>query len=361
MKILIFLLLAVVITGSNQVSGVTVIDLRNGKSGFEVHEINGVKILIAPEVALPLKGTTQKGRLLSNMRRVLKQTEKLMPRTYSEFNRLSYKVYLLHEPHASNRLEFIREGQEKWDRRIPRDGSMSRSIMIFRTLDFFDPPYDIFYFVHEMAHFHHIGLNENMNSVIKGFYEKAVKTNRKFGGLYAAKNHMEYYAEVSATYLMPSHMVPRKGLPKGAAALKEYSAVTHEMCKRFWGNENNNNYPYKKPPPAVAVISGQRNALFTPPETMWNTTLQLKPTKISESEKELWRIQRVIRKAEYYEVISRIGFTAEGTPEQVRKKALEFYERAHIMMIIFQRRHPNHNIDNIRRKVMGKIGITNGR
>jgi hypothetical protein len=94
---------------------------------------------------------------------------------------------------------------------------------------------------------------------------------------------------------------------------------------------------------------------------MWNTTLQLKPTKISESEKELWRIQRVIRTAEYYEVISRIGFTAEGAPEQVRKKALEFYERAHIMMIIFQRRYPNHNIDNIRRKVMGKIGITNGR
>jgi hypothetical protein len=130
------ILLLAVITGSNQVSGVTVFDLGNGKSGFEVHEINGVKILIAPEVTLPPKGTIQKHRLFSNMRRVLKQTEKLMPRTYSEFNRLSYKVYLLHEPHAANRLEFIREGQEKWDRRIPRDGSMSRSIMIFRTLDF---------------------------------------------------------------------------------------------------------------------------------------------------------------------------------------------------------------------------------
>ena len=190
MKTLIFLILAVT-TGSNQVSAVSVFDLRNGKSGFEVREINGVKIFIAPEIALPAKGKIQRNRLFSDICRVLKQTEKLMPRTYGEFNRLSYKVYLLHEPHASNRLEFIREGQEKWDRRIPRDGSMSKSIIIFRALDFFGPPYDTFYFVHEMAHFHHIGLNKHFNSVIEHFYARAVKNNHKFRGQYAAKNHME--------------------------------------------------------------------------------------------------------------------------------------------------------------------------
>lgn len=344
----ILLILAALLITSGDVSAI-LFNLREGKPGFWIVNIVDIDVHIAPEVAKKLnKSPALQKKIMADARRVFMATKKIMPDTYKKFVDKDYKVYFFHEP-TSNGLEYIRENQEKWDRRIPRNGSMSKSIMIFRTLDFFDPPYDTFYFVHEMAHFHHIALNSHRDIQIKDYYDRVVTKNKKFKDLYAGKNRMEYFAEVSATYLMPRYLNPRRGMPHGAEELKRYSLLSYKMCESLWPSKKMNFKPERKSPPRVDDIP------------MPEISFDIRPKKHEETGASLlavYKIKKLMRTGIYYEEISRHGWTTEGSAETTKRKSFEAYFKAHNRLIDFKRRFPNHNVSGIKKAVEQKIGIT---
>jgi len=342
------LILAALLITASDVSAV-LFNLREGKPGFEIVNIADIDVYIAPEVVVKLdRSPALRKKIITDAHRVFVATRKIMPDTYKKFVDKDYKVYFLHEP-TSNGLEYIREKQEKWDRRIPRDGSMSRSIMIFRTFDFFDPPYDTFYFVHEMAHFHHIALNSHRDIQVEDYYDTVVTKNKKFKDLYASKNRMEYFADVSATYLMPKYLNPRRGMPHGAEELKRYSLLSYKMCESFWPSKKMDFKPERKLPPKVDDIP------------MPEISFDIRPKKHEETNASLlavYKIERLIRTGRYYEEISRHGWTTEGSAETTKRKSFEAYFKAHNRLIDFKRSFPNHNVSSIKETVEQKIGIT---
>lgn len=346
------LVLAALLATAQSASSI-VFNIREGKAGFEVVKIIGIEVNIAPEVAVKLDSGLPSGhsrrQLLADAHRVFAAAKKIMPATYREFVNKEYKVYFLHEAGASNGLEYIRKGQETWDRRIPRDGSMSKSIMIFRTFDFFDPPFDTFYFVHEMAHFHHIDLNNYRDLIIQSYYDKVVVKNKKFKTLYASKNHMEYFADISATYLMARQLNPRHGMPKGAAALKRYSPLSHEMCEIFWRSEKTDFKPKTKLAPKVDDIPMPQIS-FEPPTKHKETRSSLAA---------LYEVERSVRTGAYYEELSRHGWTTEGSATATKRKSFEAYYKAYNKLISFERKFPNHNINKIKKLLNQKVGMIN--
>tara|TARA_Y100001938_G_scaffold131492_1_gene188662 strand:+ start:17489 stop:18538 length:1050 start_codon:yes stop_codon:yes gene_type:complete len=342
------IILSLLIALATPVSSLGIIfDLRQGKAGFEVVKIAGIEVHISPEVATKInESPLLKKKIITNAHRVFTQTKNVMPNTYSKFIEKEYKVYFLNEPHASNGLEYIRAGQEKWDRRIPRNGSMSKSIMIFRTFRFFDPPFDTFYFVHEMAHFNHIAMNEHRDIEIRNYYDLAVKKNKKFLGLYGSKNHMEYFAEISAVYLVPGPLVARRGMPKGAEALKSYSPWSYKMAERFWGSKKTNFKPEKEIPPKVDDI---------PIPEINFATRRDKHQETPESVMAIARINMLVRQGMHYEELSRHGWTLEGPATTTRKKSFEAYFKARNKLIEFESQFPNHNVNHIKVKVSQKL------
>jgi hypothetical protein len=273
------------------------------------------------------------------MSRVLRQTKEIMPKTYLEFKNRNYKIFLLNERNAGNGLEFIRVGQERWDRRIPRSGQLSKSIIIFRTLNFCSsPPFDTFYFVHEMAHFHHIVIAHHRNEEIKKSYARVVAGRGKFKGMYTSKNYLEYFAETSATYLMSGELVPRpNGFPKGARQLKAYSPEAYRMCESFWENEKTNFKPGRKLAPRVDDIL----IVSAPP------VFKASP----QSSKMRKEIEQLIEWGDHYKMVSMAG------PSIYKRESFDAYSRAHGKIIAFRRKFPDTNIENLRKKVDQSIRL----
>jgi Leucine-rich repeat (LRR) protein len=113
---------------------------------------------------------------------------------------------------------------------------MDKSIIFLKTIDYvkIGSFRALFYFTHEMAHFRHLVLSERYFQKIREAYSSARAQNKYFGA-YASKNHLEYFAEVSASFLLPrsrGHVYPR-----GARELKQYDIGAFNLCSVIWNND----------------------------------------------------------------------------------------------------------------------------
>lgn len=208
--------------------------LREGKPGYEILNIRGVEVYKAPELArITLRDKQIMINFVSNL---LISAEKHIPHTLSEFKKRGYKIMLFEENIKDNGLEFLREGQHKWDKRIDKRGKMDKSIIFIKTISYTNlgSRKALFYFIHEMAHFRHLALANEYTPRIKRTYRSAIAKNKYFG-TYSSKNHLEYFAEVSASFLLPralGHMYPR-----GAAEVRQYDIEAFNLCGEVWRDD----------------------------------------------------------------------------------------------------------------------------
>ena len=209
-------------------------NMRDGKPGYEILDIRGVKVWKAPELANLTP--ERKKNMINFIKRILFETEKYTPNTLKEFKRKEYKIMLFQERTPSNGLEFLRDNQHQWDERIDKRGTMDRSIIFIKTMDYvaIGSRRALFYFVHELAHFRHLALSRDLDSEIDAAY-KSAKAEGKYFNAYAGKNRLEYFADISASFLLPENRAPK--FPRGALELKKYDPKGYELCATLWSSE----------------------------------------------------------------------------------------------------------------------------
>ena len=199
-----------------------------------------------------------------------------------------------------------------------------------------------------MAHFNHLALNSYRNGEMRASYQSAVVRGGKFGGMYASKNYMEYFAEASATYLLPPQLVPRpSGFPKGFKQLRLYSPETYKMCESFWktkkpkikpsGNFASRVDDIPKAPKVDDIPSPPRLSL----ETRANDPKEARMLR---------EIKKLIEWGDHYDMVSK----ANGFYKQ---ESFDAYFRAHGRIIMFERRFQNAKIESLKKRVKEKIGL----
>jgi len=209
-------------------------DMRNGKPGYEILKIRGVEVWKAPE----LSDLSEKNKqsVIKFMDRVLYETDKYMPHTLKSFKEKGYKVMLFQENSPGNGLEFLRKNQHTWDDRIDKRGTMDKSIIFVKTTEYVNlgSQKALFFFMHEMAHFRHLAISRDHNPQILAAY-KSARAGGKYFGSYAGKNHLEYFADISASFLLPRNRGHK--YPRGARELRDYDPKGYKLLCTIWGGE----------------------------------------------------------------------------------------------------------------------------
>ena len=94
--------------------------------------------------------------------------------------------------------------------------------------------------VHEFGHAHHLGQWKEDHVDIyhawkrakkAGLYQQVREEDRKtHNPNYAAQNHLEYFAELTAMYFVGCNY-----FPKDRAALKKYDPEGYQLIQELWG------------------------------------------------------------------------------------------------------------------------------
>jgi len=233
MKRSLFLLLILLVALTQAHAGGLRVDLSRYKN-YKSYEVNGVTFILHKSIYGDNRKTQE---CLTYWSRSFSGIEKLCPSTTAHFKKNKYKLYLYSLPSTRGGMEFIRDKQYHWDKRLT--AYVNRGIIIPRALFYLrynQKENGMVYLLHEVAHYRHVVMiGENgrgYDKVIRTEYHKAMK-NRLYFGTYAAKNYHEYFAEISMAYLLNKHSVTV--FPSGSRQLYEKDRVGYNLCRKIWG------------------------------------------------------------------------------------------------------------------------------
>jgi hypothetical protein len=233
MKRILLLPLAVLVASAQVYAGGLKVDLSRYDS-YKSYNIKGLIIVLHKSIYNDKVKTQQCLNYWSNS---FSNIEKLCPSTATHFKKNKYRLYLYSLPSTRGGMEFIRDGQYLWDKRM--SAYVNRGIIVPRALFYIrqnQKENGAVYLLHEIAHYRHVVMiGENgrgYDKVIRTEYNKAMR-NPLYRGTYASKNHLEYFAEISMAYLLRKHTVAV--FPSGSRELYEKDRIGYDLCKKIWG------------------------------------------------------------------------------------------------------------------------------
>jgi len=183
--------------------------------------------------------------------KILSEVERIIPDTVAHFKKERCKIILFELENSTGGMEYVRDRQSGWDRRM--NPTIEHSILIPRAYTYsLSGHRGMAYLLHEMIHFHHIDiLTLNGTTAFDKDLKKAYAlacNNPKYVGVYASTNYLEYFAEISTAYLLESHRTSK--FPKGSRELYNHDRVGYNLCKSVFGEKA----AAYKPPVRVATV-----------------------------------------------------------------------------------------------------------
>ena len=172
---------------------------------------------------------------INHISEAISQVEKIIPDTFFVFKKENYKIFLYEFSNSEGGMEFVREGQHKWDKN--KNPVLDCSILIFKAYSAkeYGRSNTLPYLLHEMAHFLHIRiLKGSLDAEIIQKYQLALR-NPRYKGSYALTNYLEYFAEISMSYLLESHEVSL--FPSGSRELYLKDRDGYGLCEKIWGKD----------------------------------------------------------------------------------------------------------------------------
>ena len=224
---------------------------------YKSYNTKGV-IFVVHESLYKHKDSTQEA--LAYWGHTISRIEKICPDTVAHLKKNKYKFYLYYLPASRGGMEFIRDGQHRWDSRL--NNYVNKGIIIPRGhiySTYSQREAGLFYLLHEIAHYRHVVMMGEKGSpqdiAIRIAYHKAMR-NPLYRGTYASKNHLEYFAEASMAYLLKKHTV--SVFPSSSKQLYEKDRIGYNLCREIWG-KNAAAYKPNESPPLVAVNSSPKS------------------------------------------------------------------------------------------------------
>jgi len=169
----------------------------------------------------------------------LSRIERISPDTVSHFKKNKYKLYLYYLPSSRGGMEFIRDNQRSWDKRLNvyvNKGIIMPRAYAYTKID--QREAGLAYLLHEIAHYRHVVMlgesGSRRDMMIRVAYNKAMK-NPLYRGTYASKNHLEYFAEASIAYLLKENTI--SPFPSSSRQLYEKDRVGYNLCREMWGKD----------------------------------------------------------------------------------------------------------------------------
>ena len=272
MKRLLFLLL---MSSVSVYAGGLKVDLSRYVN-YKSYNVKGLTLVLHQSV---YKDNAKTRECLSYWGDAFLRIEKLCPKTIAHFKKNKYKIYLYSLPSSRGGMEFIREGQHRWDKRI--SAYVNRGIIIPRALLYIrhhnQRENGPVYLLHEIAHYRHVVMigesGRGYDRVIRVEYSKAMR-NPLYRGTYASKNYHEYFAEISMAYLLKKHTVTV--FPSGSRQLYERDRIGYNLCKKIWGENLAAYKPQRRRLVASSPVQSTRPLL-----TASEPTLSLSPSASS--------------------------------------------------------------------------------
>jgi hypothetical protein len=217
-------------------------DFNHPPREYAVRKLRGWDVLVekqllddAPELAKKALGKLDE--------KLGKAVEVLPEAVLPDLRRL--KIFLMYGPKAKgggrgNGLEYFRPDAAKHQSWL--DPRMARSVVIYDASNYISIGdfWELKALVHEFGHAHHLehwpedreDIYDTWDHAMKAGLYKTVRDEDKSTHLpnYAAQNHLEYFAELSAAYFVGINY-----FPKDRAGLKEYDPDGYALIEKLWG------------------------------------------------------------------------------------------------------------------------------
>ena len=210
-------------------------------TNYTTHDIKGLKFVLH-ESFLKYKEGSKVQECTQYWRDIFSIVEKICPRTAASFRNNNYKIYLYHLPISRGGMEFFRPNQHRWDKRI--NSHVDKGIAVPSAYSYMAAPANkptrksitVPILIHELAHYRHVVLLKNnkiYNNKIKRAYNNAMRNIPTYKGSYASRNDLEYFAEISMSYLLLNHAMAV--FPDGSKTLHDTDRIGYNLCKEIWG------------------------------------------------------------------------------------------------------------------------------
>jgi hypothetical protein len=225
------------------------VDFNHPPRDYATHRLCGWEVLVEKQLADDAPELAAKA--LARVETKLGEAAKLLPAAaLPDLRKL--KVFILYGPKAkaggrSNGLEYFQaKSPRHWDW---LDARMASSIVIFNAANYLklSEAWALKSLVHEFGHAQHLehwpedraDIFDTWQAAKKAGLYQTVREEDKgtHNPNYAAQNHLEYLAELTAMYFVGANY-----FPKDRAGLKAYDPAGYALIEKLWG--------VHEPPPA---------------------------------------------------------------------------------------------------------------
>tara|TARA_Y100000593_G_scaffold49908_1_gene94032 strand:+ start:2720 stop:3367 length:648 start_codon:yes stop_codon:yes gene_type:complete len=137
---------------------------------------------------------------LPNLREALKSINKILPPGFIKFaQKDGLKIFVSPSRKVFNRtgMFFVPAEDSTFSTGLER--IMNKSVVIVDRSIFFDQKMLKYYLIHELAHYYHFNIIGYSNREIISNYS-LIKRDPNYKIMYATRDHLEYFAELSAMY-----------------------------------------------------------------------------------------------------------------------------------------------------------------
>jgi hypothetical protein len=218
------------------------VDFNHPPRDYATRELCGWSVLVEKELEHEAPDLTK--TTLARLEKKLGQAAAALPATALPDLR-KVKIFVMYGPKAaaggrSNGLEYYRADAPKHHDWL--DPRMSSSIVIYDAENYasLSELWALKSLVHEFGHAHHLEHWPEDRADIYDTWERAMKSGLyqlvrqedkgKHLPNYAAQNHLEYFAELTAMYFVGANY-----FPNDRAALKAYDPSGYALVQDLWG------------------------------------------------------------------------------------------------------------------------------
>jgi Mlc titration factor MtfA (ptsG expression regulator) len=221
------------------------VDFNHPPRDYVTHRIQGWDVLVEKQLADEAPELAK--RALARLEKKLGEAVAVLPAAaLPDLRRLN--VFLLYGPEANaggrkEGLEYFRaDAAEHQDWLDPR---MARSVVIWSASNYskISESWALKSLVHEFGHAQHLEHWPEDRADIFDTWDRAMKAGLfqvvreedrdTHNPNYAARNHLEYFAELTAIYFVGAHY-----FPYDRARLKDYDPAGYALLERLWGVSN---------------------------------------------------------------------------------------------------------------------------
>jgi arylsulfatase A-like enzyme len=218
------------------------VDFNHPPRDYATHRIQGWDVLVEQELVDHAPELAR--RALARLDQKLAETAAVLPdAALADLRRV--KIFLLFGPDAKaggrrEGLEYFQVNaalNQEW-----LDQRMARSIVIFSAANFvkLSEFWALKALVHEFGHAQHLehwpedraDIYDTWNHAVKAGLYRVVRAEDEGTHMpnYAAQNHLEYFAELTAMYFVGANYFPRD-----RPGLKAYDPAGHALVEKLWG------------------------------------------------------------------------------------------------------------------------------